>query len=474
MARTLYDKIFDAHIVRTDSDGNSLLYVDRHLFNEVTSPQAFEGLRHSHRVVWRPKATLAVADHNVPTTDRSQEITDETSRVQVKALRDNCEANGVRHFGMSDPHQGIVHVVGPEIGATLPGMTVVCGDSHTSTHGALGALAFGIGTSEIEHVLATQTLATRRSKNMRVSFTGTLPTGCSAKDVALSLIGKIGTAGATGYAIEFAGPVVDALSMEARMTLCNMSIEAGARVGLIAVDEKTLDFCRARKFAPKGDEWQRASEEWRQLFSDSDAVFDAEVVFDVSSLTPQVTWGTSPEMVAGILDVVPDPATVEDRSRRKAYELALSYMDLVPGTPLREIPIDKVFIGSCTNGRIEDLRAAASVLKRLGGRIAPSIRLAIAVPGSTAVKRQAEAEGLHSVFLGSGFEWREAGCSMCLGMNPDHLEAGERVASTSNRNFEGRQGAGGRSHLVSPEMAAAAAIAGHFVDIRDYKSSRRH
>jgi 3-isopropylmalate/(R)-2-methylmalate dehydratase large subunit len=466
VGRTLYDKIFDAHVIRTDPDGGTLLYVDRHLVNEVTSPQAFESMRLEQRVVWRPRANLAVADHNVPTTDRSNGITDVVSREQVDALARNTAATGITHFGMNDSQQGIVHVVAPEIGMTLPGMTVVCGDSHTSTHGAFGTLAFGIGTSEIEHVLSTQTLVTRRSKNMRITVAGRLPGGCTAKDVALAIIGHIGTAGATGHAIEFAGPVVRALSMEGRMTLCNMSIEAGARAGLIAVDQTTLRYCENRPHAPKGADWERACAEWGDLHSDDDAVFDTEVEIDVGTLSPQVTWGTSPEMVTDVSGHVPHPADISDQSRRTAYENALAYMGLTPGTPISTIAIDKVFIGSCTNGRIEDLRAAAQVLRDAGGRIAPGIRLALAVPGSTAVKRQAEREGLHDVFLAAGFEWREAGCSMCLAMNADRLERGERAASTSNRNFEGRQGAGGRSHLVSPAMAAAAALAGHFTDVR--------
>ncbi|CAG4918460.1 3-isopropylmalate dehydratase large subunit [Paraburkholderia gardini] len=466
MSQTLYDRIFDAHTVRTDADGTVTLYIDRHLLNEVTSPQAFESLRLQGRPVWRPSASLAVADHNVPTTDRRAGIADPVSRIQVDALRANCERSGITHFGMDDERQGIVHVVGPELGSTLPGMTIVCGDSHTSTHGAFGALAFGIGTSEIEHVLGTQTLLTRRSRTMRVTIDGTLPAGCVAKDVALALIGKLGTAGATGYAIEFAGPVVRALSMEGRMTLCNMSIEAGARAGLIAVDDITLDYCRARPYAPRGADWERPARAWRQLRSDDDARFDAEFRLDVSGLSPQVTWGTSPEMVVGIAQCVPDPQRVDDPGRRASYARALDYMGLVSGTPMSEIAIDKVFIGSCTNGRIEDLRAAANVLRAAGGRIAPNVRLALAVPGSQAVKRHAEEEGLHEVFGAAGFQWREPGCSMCLAMNPDRLEPGERVASTSNRNFEGRQGAGGRSHLVSPAMAAAAALAGRFTDVR--------
>ena len=466
MSQTLYDKIFDAHTVRTDADGTTLLYIDRHLLNEVTSPQAFESLRLQGRPVWRPSANLAVADHNVPTTDRRAGIVDPVSRIQVDALRTNCERNGITHFGMDDERQGIVHVVAPELGSTLPGMTIVCGDSHTSTHGALGALAFGIGTSEIEHVLSTQTLLTPRSRTMRVTIVGTLPAGCGAKDVALALIGKLGTAGATGHALEFAGPVVSALSMEGRMTLCNMSIEAGARAGLIAVDDVTLDYCRERPYAPQGADWERAAQVWRGLRSDDDARFDAEFRLDVSGLSPQVTWGTSPEMVVGIAQCVPDPQLVDDPGRRSSYARALDYMGLASGTPMCEIAIDKVFIGSCTNGRLEDLRAAANVLRTAGGRIAPNVRLALAVPGSQAVKRRAEEEGLHEIFGAAGFQWREPGCSMCLAMNPDRLEPGERVASTSNRNFEGRQGAGGRSHLLSPAMAAAAALAGRFSDVR--------
>jgi 3-isopropylmalate/(R)-2-methylmalate dehydratase large subunit len=470
MGRTLYDKIFDAHLVRSEPDGTSLLYIDRHLINEVTSPQAFESLRIEHRVLWRPKSSLAVADHNVPTTDRAADIADVVSKVQVETLAENCESTSVQHFGMTHAKQGIVHVVAPEIGATLPGMTIVCGDSHTSTHGALGALAFGIGTSEIEHVLATQTLVTRRSKSMRVNLTGQLPVGCSAKDVALYFISIIGTAGATGYAIEFAGPVVTSFTMEERMTLCNMSIEAGARAGLIAVDQVTHDYCRDREFSPKGEMWVLACSEWRSLQSDADAVFDKEVSVDVSALSPRVTWGTSPEMVVGIGDVIPDPNEVDDESRRGGYVRALEYMGLEPGTRMADISLDKVFIGSCTNGRIEDLREAASVVLRTGGHVAKNVALALVVPGSTQVRLQAEQEGLDQVFRDAGFEWREAGCSMCLGMNADRLEPGERVASTSNRNFEGRQGAGGRSHLVSPAMAAAAAIAGHFIDVRQLEA----
>ncbi len=466
MGSTLYDKIFDAHVVRHEADGTTLLYIDRHLINEVTSPQAFESMRLNHRMVWRAQANLAVADHNVPTTDRSAGIDDATSRIQVEALQANTMATHIRHFGMNDPHQGIVHVVAPEIGNTLPGMTIVCGDSHTSTHGALGTLAFGIGTSEVEHVLSTQTLLTRRSKTMRITVDGQLPSGCSAKDIALAIIGHIGTSGASGYAIEFAGAAIRNLSMEARMTLCNMSIEAGARVGLIAVDATTLEYCRQRPQAPKGHDWDIACTEWSTFHSDDDAVFDAEIHIDVTDLTPQVTWGTSPEMVTSITGSVPDPRSISDRGRRESYLKALDYMHLTPGTPINSIMLDKIFIGSCTNGRIEDLRTAAKMLETIGGHIAPNIKLALAVPGSSAVKHQAEQEGLHTIFLKAGFEWREAGCSMCLAMNADRLAPGERVASTSNRNFEGRQGASGRSHLVSPAMAAAAALAGHFVDIR--------
>ncbi|SAL51994.1 isopropylmalate isomerase large subunit [Caballeronia sordidicola] len=473
MGSTLYDKIFDAHVVRSLPDGTVLLYVDRHLVNEVTSPQAFESMRMEGRAIWRPLANLAVADHNVPTTDRTRGIEDSTSRTQVIALEDNAAANGIRHFGMNHPQQGILHVVAPEIGSTLPGMTIVCGDSHTSTHGAFGTLAFGVGTSEIEHVLITQTLVTRRSKRMRITVDGVLPVGCTAKDVALAIIGRIGTDGATGHAIEFAGPVVRGLSMEGRMTLCNMSIEAGARAGLIAVDATTLAYCATRAQAPKSEDWERAKSEWAHLYSDHDAVFDSEVHIDVTALSPQVTWGTSPEMVTDVTGCIPDPASTGDHPKRASYANALRYMGLETGTPMTSIELDKIFIGSCTNGRIEDLRAAAEVLASVGGCIAPNIRLALAVPGSTSVKRQAEAEGLHEIFLAAGFEWREAGCSMCLAMNADRLGRGERVASTSNRNFEGRQGAGGRSHLVSPPTAAAAALKGRFADVRALLQERR-
>jgi len=464
MGRTLYDKLWDEHVVRTESDGTALLYIDRHLLHEVTSPQAFEGLQLAGRKVWRISANLAVADHNVPTTDRSEGISDPVSRLQVETLDANCAAHGITEFRMNDRRQGIVHVIGPEQGATLPGMTVVCGDSHTSTHGAFGALAFGIGTSEVEHVLATQTLLARKMKNMLVRVDGPLPVGCSAKDIALALIGKIGTAGGTGYTIEFAGSTISALSMEGRMTLCNMAIEAGARAGLVAVDDTTIDYVRGRPFAPTGVAWDMAVKYWRSLHSDADAVFDRVVTLDARELVPQVTWGTSPEMVVAVDGRVPDPEKEKDAAKRAAIERALTYMGLEPNKAITDITIDKVFIGSCTNSRIEDLRAAARVLR--GRRIAPNVRQALVVPGSGLVKAQAEAEGLDQVFKAAGFEWREPGCSMCLAMNADRLEPGERCASTSNRNFEGRQGAGGRTHLVSPAMAAAAAVAGHFVDVR--------
>ncbi len=463
--RTLYDKIWDEHVVRAEPDGTTLLYIDRHLVHEVTSPQAFEGLRLAGRRPWRPQAILAVPDHNVPTTDRSRGIDDPVSRVQVETLDRNCREFGITEFAMDDPRQGIVHVIGPEQGFTLPGMTIVCGDSHTSTHGAFGALAFGIGTSEVEHVLATQCLLTRKSRNMRVRFSGALPPGVYAKDMALALIGRIGTAGGTGCALEFAGEAVEGLSMEGRMTLCNMAIEAGARAGLVAVDETTIRYLEGRPLAPKGALWERAVEAWHGLVSDADAVFDREVEIDVSALEPQVTWGTSPEMVVGVGGRVPDPADEPDPVRRGDMERALAYMGLEPGTPMAEIAVDRVFIGSCTNARIEDLRAAAAVVR--GRRVARNVRQALVVPGSGLVKRQAEAEGLDRIFRAAGFEWREPGCSMCLAMNADRLGPGERCASTSNRNLEGRQGAGGRTHLVSPAMAAAAAVAGRFVDVRE-------
>jgi 3-isopropylmalate/(R)-2-methylmalate dehydratase large subunit len=464
--RTLYDKLWDAHVVRVNPDGTSLLYIDRHLVHEVTSPQAFEGLRLAGRRPWRPAANLATADHNVPTRARAQGIRDPVSRRQVETLDANCREFGITEFGMDDPRQGIVHVIGPELGATLPGMTVVCGDSHTSTHGALAALAFGIGTSEVEHVLATQCLVLKKSRNMRVWVEGRLPEGVYAKDLILAVIGRIGTAGGTGHTIEFAGPAIASLSMEGRMTVCNMAIEAGARAGMVAVDDKTIEYVRGRPFAPRGELWERAVAAWRELRSDPDAVFDKEVVLDASRLKPQVTWGTSPEMVVDVDAVVPDPAAEPDPVKRAAMEKALRYMGLAPGTPIRDIVVDKVFIGSCTNARLEDLRAAARVVA--GKRVAPNVKLAMVVPGSGAVKRAAEAEGLDRVFKEAGFEWREPGCSMCLAMNEDRLAPGERCASTSNRNFEGRQGAGGRTHLVSPAMAAAAAIAGHFVDVRQW------
>ncbi len=464
MGRTLYDKLWDEHVVDVESDGTALLYIDRHLVHEVTSPQAFEGLELAHRKVWRVSANLAVSDHNVPTTDRSLGIADPTSRLQVETLDRNCDAQGITQFKMHDRRQGIVHVIGPEQGATLPGMTVVCGDSHTSTHGAFGALAFGIGTSEVEHVLATQTLLARKMRNMLVRVNGQLAAGCSAKDIALAVIGTIGTAGGTGTTIEFDGSAIRALSMEGRMTLCNMAIEAGARAGLVAVDDVTLRYIKGRPFAPTEVEWDQAQGYWRTLHSDADAVFDIVVDLDASRIVPQVTWGTSPEMVAGIDARVPDPDKELDPVKRAAMERALHYMRLEPGKALADIHLDKIFIGSCTNSRIEDFREAARVLA--GRRIASNIRLALAVPGSGLVKAQAEREGLDKVFKAAGFEWREPGCSMCLAMNADRLEPGERCASTSNRNFEGRQGQGGRTHLVSPAMAAAAAVAGHFVDVR--------
>ena len=465
--KTLYDKLWDAHVVRSNPDGNTLIYIDRHLVHEVTSPQAFEGLKLAGRALWRRDANLATADHNVPTTARARGITDPVSRLQVETLDRNCADFGITEFGMNDPRQGIVHVVGPEQGATLPGMTVVCGDSHTSTHGAFGALAFGIGTSEVEHVLATQCLLMKKSKNMRVRVQGATAPGVTAKDIVLAVIGRIGTAGGTGHAIEFSGPAVAALSMEGRMTVCNMAIEAGARAGLVAVDDKTIEYLRGRPYAPAQGLWDRAVAAWRSLHSDPDAVFDREIVIDAGAIVPQVTWGTSPEMVVGIDGRVPDPAHEADATRRTSMLGALEYMGLVPGTPMQEIAIDKVFIGSCTNSRIEDLRVAAEVVR--GRRVADSVRLAMVVPGSGPVRDQAEREGLDRIFTAAGFEWREPGCSMCLAMNADRLEPGEHCASTSNRNFEGRQGAGGRTHLVSPAMAAAAGIAGHFVDVRSWR-----
>jgi 3-isopropylmalate/(R)-2-methylmalate dehydratase large subunit len=465
-ARTLYDKLWDEHVVHTEEDGTAVLYIDRHLVHEVTSPQAFEGLDLAGRKIWRLSANLAVSDHNVPTTDRSQGIADPVSRLQIETLDKNCDRFGLTQFKMNDKRQGIVHVIGPEQGATLPGMTVVCGDSHTSTHGAFGALAHGIGTSEVEHVLATQTLLAKKAKNLLIKVEGTLPKGCGAKDIALAIIGKIGTAGGTGYTIEFAGSAIRALSMEGRMTLCNMAIEAGARAGLVAVDETTINYCKGRPFSPTGVEWDQAVAYWRGLHSDAGAQFDKVVELDAAQIRPQVSWGTSPEMVLSIEDRVPDPDKEKDAVKRGAIERALQYMNLEPNKAISDIRIDKVFIGSCTNSRIEDMREAAAVVRRLGGRIASNVRLALVVPGSGLVKAQAEAEGLDQVFKNAGFEWREPGCSMCLAMNADRLEPGERCASTSNRNFEGRQGAGGRTHLVSPAMAAAAAMQGHFVDVR--------
>ena len=465
-ARTLYDKLWDEHVVHTEDDGTALLYIDRHLVHEVTSPQAFEGLDLARRKVWRLSANLAVSDHNVPTTDRSQGIADPISRLQVDTLDANCDRHGLTQFKMNDLRQGIVHVIGPEQGATLPGMTVVCGDSHTSTHGAFGALAHGIGTSEVEHVLATQTLLARKAKNMLVRVEGALARGCGAKDLVLAVIGRIGTAGGTGFTIEFAGAAVRALSMEGRMTVCNMAIEAGARAGLIGVDETTIAYVKGRPFTPSGLVWEQAVSYWRTLHSDPGAHWDAAIDVDAAQIRPQVTWGTSPEMVLSIDDRVPDPEREKDANKRGAMERALQYMALAPNKPISDILIDKVFIGSCTNSRIEDLREAAAVVQRMGRKVAANVKLAMVVPGSGLVKQQAEREGLDTVFKAAGFEWREPGCSMCLAMNADRLEPGERCASTSNRNFEGRQGAGGRTHLVSPAMAAAAAIEGHFVDVR--------
>ncbi|MFZ5658493.1 MAG: 3-isopropylmalate dehydratase large subunit [Pseudomonadota bacterium] len=464
--KTLYDKIWEQHVVATEGDA-TLLYIDRQLIHEVTSPQAFEGLRVAGRKPWRVDANVAVPDHNVPTIGREQGIADPVSRLQVETLDRNCAEFGIEEFAMGDVRQGIVHVIAPEQGLTLPGMTVVCGDSHTATHGALGALAFGIGTSEVEHVLATQCLWTQKTKSMRIRVEGELPAGCTAKDIVLAVIGKIGTAGGTGYTIEFAGPAIEALSIEGRMTVCNMAIEAGARAGMVAVDDKTIDYVKGRPFAPQGALWEQAVAAWRELRSDPDAVFDREVVLDAAEIQPQVTWGTSPEMVVGINDRVPDPAQEPDPVRRHAMEQALAYMGLEANTPMTAIAIDKVFIGSCTNARIEDLRAAAAVAK--GHKVAPHVKQALVVPGSGLVKRQAEAEGLDRIFKEAGFEWRDPGCSMCLAMNADRLEPGERCAATSNRNFEGRQGKGGRTHLVSPAVAAAAAIAGHFVDVRAWE-----
>ena len=467
MARTLYDKLWDDHVVHMEEDGTTVLYIDRQLLHEVTSPQAFEGLSLAKRPVWRNSANLAVSDHNVPTTDRSEGVKDPISRLQIDTLDQNCDSFGITQYKMHDKRQGIVHVIGPEQGATLPGMTVVCGDSHTSTHGAFGALAFGIGTSEVEHVLATQTLLMKKSKNMLVRVDGQLPLGCSAKDVVLAIIGKIGTAGGTGYTIEFAGDAIRSLSMEGRMTVCNMAIEAGARAGIVGVDETTINYVKGRPYSPaEGEAWRQALQYWRTLHTDEGAQFDRVIELRAEEIKPQVTWGTSPEMVLSIDDRVPDPEKEKDPVKREAMERALAYMDLTPNTPIESIMVDKIFIGSCTNSRIEDIRAAARVVERIAKKVAPSVRLAMVVPGSGLVKEQAEREGLDRVFKAAGLEWREPGCSMCLAMNADRLEPGERCASTSNRNFEGRQGNGGRTHLVSPAMAAAAALEGHFVDVR--------
>ncbi|HSI38348.1 MAG TPA: 3-isopropylmalate dehydratase large subunit [Methylotenera sp.] len=468
VAKTLYDKLFDSHVVH-EENGTALIYIDRHLVHEVTSPQAFEGLKLANRKVWRVNSILAVPDHNVPTTDRSTGvagISDPISRLQVQTLDENCAEYGVTEFKMNDLRQGIVHVIGPEQGATLPGMTVVCGDSHTSTHGAFGALAHGIGTSEVEHVLATQCLVQKKSKTMQVQVNGKLGHGVTAKDIALAIIGKIGTAGGNGYAIEFAGSAIRALSMEGRMTLCNMAIEAGARAGMVAVDDTTINYVKGRPFSPKAEQWDAAVSYWNTLHSDEGAKFDAVVTLKAENIQPQVTWGTSPEMVVGVDGKVPSLDLAKNEVQRGDWERAYAYMGLTANTPINEINIDKVFIGSCTNSRIEDLRAAAAVAK--GKHIAPNVKLALVVPGSGLVKAQAEQEGLDKIFIAAGFEWREPGCSMCLAMNADRLEPGERCASTSNRNFEGRQGQGGRTHLVSPEMAAAAAVAGHFVDVRQF------
>ncbi len=470
MARTLYDKLWDSHLVKQRDDGSALLYIDRHIIHEVTSPQAFEGLRLANRKPWRLSANIATPDHNVPTTSAErlsgvEGIADPVSKLQVKTLDDNCDSFGIEEFKINDPRQGIVHVIGPESGACLPGMTIVCGDSHTATNGALGALAHGIGTSEVEHVLATQCLVTKKMKNMLVKVDGTLLKGVTAKDVVLAVIGKIGTAGGTGHAIEFAGQVFRDMSMEGRMTVCNMAIEAGARAGMVAVDDCTIDYVKGRHFAPKDEIWEQAVQEWRELHSDDGAHFDTVVELQGEEIEPQVSWGTSPEMVLPVSAKVPHPDSESDPTKKESIESALAYMDLKPGQAIGDIPVDVVFIGSCTNSRIEDLRAAAEVVK--GKQKAPSIKRALIVPGSGQVKAQAEAEGLDKIFTEAGLEWREPGCSMCLAMNADKLEPGEHCASTSNRNFEGRQGYGGRTHLVSPAMAAAAAIHGRFVDIRN-------
>jgi 3-isopropylmalate/(R)-2-methylmalate dehydratase large subunit len=468
MAQTLYDKIWQAHDVGQRTDGNSLLYIDLQLLHEVTSPQAFEGLQLADRPLWRVTANLATPDHNVPTTDRDKGfagITDEIALAQVVTLDENCKKFGVQQFEINDPRQGIVHVVGPEQGATLPGMTIVCGDSHTSTHGAFAALAQGIGTSEVEHVMATQCLVQNKAKNFAINVSGSLAPGVTAKDLVLAIIGRLGTAGATGHTIEYRGEAIRELSMEARMTLCNMAIEAGARAGLVAVDDTTIEYIAGRPFAPKGEQWDQAVAYWRTLVSDDGADFDQILELDASQVAPQVTWGTSPEMVSGVDQQVPDPQSMSDAVQAESARLALDYMGLEPEQPITGIKLDRIFIGSCTNARIEDLRAAAAVIG--GGRVADTIKQALVVPGSGLVKAQAEKEGLAQIFIDAGFEWRSAGCSMCLGMNPDQLGNGEHCASTSNRNFEGRQGYGGRTHLVSPAMAAAAAVAGHFVDVRE-------
>ncbi len=462
-AKTLYDKLWDSHLVRQDADGTALIYIDRQLVHEVTSPQAFEGLKLAQRKPWRTASMLAVPDHNVPTTNRAAGIADPVSRLQVDTLDANCAEFGITEFRMNDIRQGIVHVISPEQGATLPGMTVVCGDSHTSTHGAFAALAHGIGTSEVEHVMATQCLLAKKSKAMLVKVEGALGKGVTAKDIALAVIGRIGTAGGTGFAIEFAGSAIRGLSMEGRMTLCNMAIEAGARAGMVAVDDTTINYVKGRPFVPQDEQWDKAVTYWRTLHSDAGARFDATVELDATQIKPQVTWGTSPEMVVAVDGRVPDPASAPDPVKRSDWERALAYMGLKANTPITEIEIDKVFIGSCTNGRIEDMRAAAAVAK--DKKVAANVKLAMVVPGSGLVKAQAEQEGLDKIFIAAGFEWRDPGCSMCLAMNDDRLAPGERCAATSNRNFEGRQGQGGRTHLVSPEMAAAAAISGHFVDV---------
>ncbi|MDH5354535.1 MAG: 3-isopropylmalate dehydratase large subunit [Gammaproteobacteria bacterium] len=462
--QTLYDKIWAMHLVREDEAGTGLLYIDRHLIHEVTSPQAFEGLEMAGRSLWRKDSILAVPDHNIPTIGLENGITDPVAKLQVDTLNDNCDKYQLTEFKVGDIRQGVVHVIGPEQGATLPGMTVVCGDSHTSTHGAFAALAFGIGTSEVEHVMATQCLIQKKSKNMRVTIDGPVAEGVTAKDIVLRIIGEIGTAGGTGHTIEFAGEGITNLSMEGRMTLCNMTIEGGARAGLVACDQTTIDYVKGRPFAPQGDDWEKALACWQDLHSDDDAVFDQEIHIDGASIEPQVTWGTSPEMVTAISNAIPDPATVPDAVKASGMQKALEYMGLKANTPFDQVKIDKVFIGSCTNSRIEDLRAAAKVAE--GRKIADTVKLAMVVPGSGLVKQQAEAEGLDKIFTDAGFEWREPGCSMCLAMNDDRLEPGERCASTSNRNFEGRQGQGSRTHLVSPAMAAAAAVTGHFIDVR--------